>query len=61
MIRIILVPLTTELSSEALLDAALLVAKRLNAHIRALFVQPNPATAFAYLPDVISRQESLAR
>ena len=53
MIRSILVPLTTELPSEALLDAALLVAKRLNAHIRALFVQPNPATAFAYLPDVI--------
>ena len=53
MIRTVVVPLTTELSSEALLDAALLVAKRLNAHIRALFVQPSPATAFAYLPDVI--------
>ena len=53
MIRTILVPLTTELSSEALLDAALLVAKRLDSHIRVLFIQPNPDTAFAYLPDVI--------
>jgi len=53
MIRTILVPLTTELSSEALLDAALVVAKRLNGHIRALFIQPNPDVAFAYLPDVI--------
>ena len=53
MIRTILVPLTAELSSETLLDAALLVAKRLNSHIRVLFIQPNPDTAFAYLPDVI--------
>jgi nucleotide-binding universal stress UspA family protein len=53
MIRTILAPLTTELSSEALLDAALLVAKRLNGHIRAVFIQPNPDTAFAYLPAVI--------
>ena len=53
MIRTILVPLTAELSSEALLDAALLVTKRLNGHIRALFIRPNPDTAFAYLPDVI--------
>jgi nucleotide-binding universal stress UspA family protein len=53
MIRTILVPLTTELSSDALLDAALLVAKRLDGHIRALFIQPNPDAAFAYLPDVI--------
>jgi nucleotide-binding universal stress UspA family protein len=53
MIRTILVPLTKELSRETLLDAALLVAKRLNSHIRVLFIQPNPVTAFAYLPDVI--------
>jgi hypothetical protein len=53
MIRTILVPLTTELLSDALLGAALLVAKRLNGHIRALFIQPNPDAAFAYLPDVI--------
>jgi nucleotide-binding universal stress UspA family protein len=32
--------LTTELPSEAILDAALSVAKQLNGHIRALFIQP---------------------
>ena len=53
MIRNILVPLTPEMSSDALLNAALSVAKRLNGHIRALFVQPHPDAAFAYLPDVI--------
>ena len=52
MIRNILVPLTTELPNEALLDAALSVAKRLDGHIRALYILPNPDTAFAYLPDV---------
>jgi len=40
-------------SSDAFLNAALSVAKRLNGHIRALFVQPHPDAAFAYLPDVI--------
>jgi len=53
MIRNILVPLTPELSTDALLDAALSLAKRLNGHIRALFIQPHPDAAFAYLPDVI--------
>ena len=53
MIRTILVPLTAELPSEALLDVALSVAKRLNSHIRALFVKPSPETALAYIPDVI--------
>ena len=53
MIRTILVPLATEMPSEALLDAALVVAKPLNAHIRALFIQPHPDSAVAYLPDVI--------
>jgi nucleotide-binding universal stress UspA family protein len=53
MIRTILVPLTAGLSSEALLDAALSVAKRLNSHIRVLFIQPSPDTALTYFPDVI--------
>ena len=53
MIRNILVPLTPELSTDALLDAALSLAKRLNGHIRALLIQPDPDAAFAYLPDVI--------
>jgi hypothetical protein len=53
MIRSILVPRTTELSSGALLDAALAVATQLNGHVRALFVLPNPDAAFAYVPDVV--------
>ena len=53
MIRTILVPLTAELSGEPLLNAALVLAKRVNAHIRALFNLPNPDAALAYLPDVI--------
>jgi nucleotide-binding universal stress UspA family protein len=53
MIRTILVPLTAELSSEPRLDAALVLARRVNAHIRALFVFPNPDAIFAYIPDVV--------
>ena len=53
MIRNILVPLTPEMSTDALLDAGLSLAKRLNGHIRALLIQPDPDAAFAYLPDVI--------
>jgi Universal stress protein family len=53
MIRTILVPLTAELSGELLLDAALVLARRVNSHIRALFILPNPDAALAYLPDVV--------
>jgi nucleotide-binding universal stress UspA family protein len=53
MIRTIFVPLAAELSGETLLDAALTVAKRVNSHICALFIMPNPDTTFAYLPDMI--------
>jgi nucleotide-binding universal stress UspA family protein len=53
MIRTILVPLTAELSGEPLLDAALILGKRVNAHIRALFILPNPDAALRYIPDVI--------
>jgi nucleotide-binding universal stress UspA family protein len=52
MIRTILVPLTAERSGEPLLDAALVLARRVNSHIRALFILPNPDTALAYLTDV---------
>ena len=45
--------MTAELSSEAPLNAALSVAKRLNSHIRVLFIQPSQETALAYVPDVI--------
>jgi len=53
MIRTILVPLTAEVSGETLLDAALVLARRVNSHIRALFILPDPDAALAYLPDVI--------
>jgi nucleotide-binding universal stress UspA family protein len=53
MLRTILVPLTAGLASDPVLDAALVLARRLNSHIRALFILPNPHSAFAYLPDVV--------
>jgi hypothetical protein len=53
MLRTILVPLTATLSAETVLDAALALAKRVNANIRAMFISPNPHSALAYLPDVV--------
>jgi len=50
MIRTILVPLTAALPSERLLDAALTLGKRVNAHIRALFILPNSDAALRYIP-----------
>jgi nucleotide-binding universal stress UspA family protein len=51
MFRKILVPLTAALPAETLLNAALVLARRVNAHIRAMFIIPNPHSALAYLPD----------
>jgi hypothetical protein len=48
MIRTILVPLTAEVSGATLLDAALVLARRVNSHIRALFILPDPDAALAY-------------
>ena len=45
MIRTILVPLAEGLSGELVLNAALLLAKRTNSHIRAMFIRPDPETA----------------
>jgi nucleotide-binding universal stress UspA family protein len=53
MFRKILVPLTATLSGETLLDAALALARKVNANIRAMFILPNPNTALAYIPDVV--------
>lgn len=53
MIRTILVPLTAEMPGEALLDAALVLARKVNAHIRALFMLPDPDAALANISDVI--------
>jgi nucleotide-binding universal stress UspA family protein len=53
MIRTIFVPLAEGFSSRLLLDAALLVAKRTGAHIRAMFIRPEPEAALADIPDVM--------
>ena len=53
MIRTILVPLTAGLAGEPVLDAALALARRVNGHIRALFILPDPHAVLAFLPDVI--------
>jgi nucleotide-binding universal stress UspA family protein len=50
MMRTILVPLAQSLAGEPALQAALAVAKRMNSHIRAMFVRPEPETAMSYLP-----------
>jgi nucleotide-binding universal stress UspA family protein len=54
MLRTILLPLADGLSDEILLDAALLVAQRTEAHIRAMFIRPEPDSALATLPEVIT-------
>src|SRR5260370_14383894 len=65
MIRTILVPLAEELTSEPVLTAALSLAKRVNSHIRAMFILPNPEMALAYVPEVIiaagATRESIER
>src|SRR6516225_1216179 len=53
MVRTILVPLTAGLAGEPVLDAAFALARRVNGHIRAMFILPNPHTALAYIPDVV--------
>ena len=45
MMRTILVPLGRGLSSQPALDAALSLAKRLNSHIRTVYVRPDPSVA----------------
>src|SRR5215470_14826630 len=53
MFRTILVPLTATLSAETLLEAALVLARRVNGQIRAMFISPDPHAVLAFLPDVI--------
>ena len=53
MIRTVFVPLAEALSSSLLLDAALLVAKRTQAHIRAMYIRPEPEAALADIPDIV--------
>ena len=53
MMRNLLVPLAPGLASEPALDAALVLARRLNSHIRAVFVRPDPALSLSYFPSVM--------
>jgi nucleotide-binding universal stress UspA family protein len=52
MIRTIFVPITLELPNETLLDAALLFAEKLDAHIRAVFIRPDP-NAIPVFPEIL--------
>jgi hypothetical protein len=53
MIRTIFVPLAEKLSGELQLDAALPIAKRCGAHIRAVFIRPEIEAIVAHVPAVI--------
>jgi len=65
MIRTILLPLAQDLTSEPVLDAALSLAKRVNSHIRAMFILPDPDVALSYVPEMIfaagATRESIER
>lgn len=54
MMRTILVPLAEGIETEPALDAGLALAKRLKAHIRALFIRPDPRLAMSYLPEAFA-------
>ena len=54
MMRTILVPFAPGVPSEPALDAALSLAKRMNSHIRAAFVRPEPRVALSYVPQAIA-------
>jgi nucleotide-binding universal stress UspA family protein len=57
MMRTILVPLARGLSSQPALDAALSLAKRLNSHIRVVYVRPDPSVAISPIPGAIATTE----
>ncbi len=52
MIRTIFVPVTADPPDEALFDTALLFAEKLNAHIRTVFIRPDP-NAFPVFPEIL--------
>lgn len=52
MTRTILVPMTGNMRAEPLLDAALSAARVIDANIRVLFIQPDPATAVGYMAEM---------
>jgi len=48
----ILVPIAAQLPLDQLLDAALTTARLIDAEIRAIFIQPDPATALGYIAEM---------
>lgn len=50
--RTILVPITGNIRAEPLLDAALSAARVIDADLRMLFIQPDPATAAGYMAEM---------
>jgi nucleotide-binding universal stress UspA family protein len=54
MIRTILVPLAPNMVSTVALDAALSLAKRMNSHIRVVFMRPDAASVLSHLPTRIA-------
>jgi nucleotide-binding universal stress UspA family protein len=59
MMRTILVPLASGLVAEPALDAALLMATRMNSHIRAMFVRPEPQAAISCFPPIAGARLTL--
>jgi nucleotide-binding universal stress UspA family protein len=51
MMRTLLVPLAEGIAGEPALDAALLFARRLKSHIRAVWARPDPNLVLSFLPD----------
>jgi nucleotide-binding universal stress UspA family protein len=51
--RAILVPSAIELPAERLLDAALMIAERIDGDVHEMFVRPDIAAVLDYLPDTI--------
>lgn len=58
MMRTLLVPLAPGLASEPALDAALSLARRIHAHIRAVFVRPAPLSTLYYLPPAMATADT---
>jgi nucleotide-binding universal stress UspA family protein len=54
MMRTLLVPLAEGIAVEPPLDAALVLAKRLKSHVRAVWARPDPNLVLSYVPDAFA-------
>jgi nucleotide-binding universal stress UspA family protein len=54
MLRTIFVPLAQDFAGEPALEAAFLIAKRMESHVRAVFVRPNPDAIVYQVPESIA-------